>query len=259
MNENILVTGASSVGRSKRNYFHGLLILINSVYKYMRNDISKIYVCNFGLLDYQINMLNEYNKVSIIEVPKHIYDKFDSLNIKHYKYYCYRQYLLTELLNSKQNTNILWLDAGVCFIDNAREIYSIINDYGIYVVEHDDQNIGNWINKIFIEKLNVQDYELNNSMIFGGNIGINTDSSFKNIFYETYNYMCDFDLLKSICKDKLLVQTIPSILVDRLNIQKQNHRKFSEDIGIKTTNDQYIFVHRCFKKNSIFKYWKINI
>jgi len=256
---NILVTGASSYGLDNRPYYQGLNVLVESVNRYDKeNIIDKIVIVDFGLNKEHKDNLIKNSKVEFMELPKTIFDYFNKDNIGRFKYYCYRSYIMSEIFFYWKNSfNLLWLDAGVCFIDNPKEIFDIIENENIFVVEHDDCYTGDAIPMNALKVLFPREKELRSTICFGGICGYKKDSIYELIFKQIFNYSLNLELIKSFhdYKDGRY-QAILSVLIDRYGIKKQNHRKFADHLGIKTRPDQVLFVHRCYTHNWIQDYWR---
>lgn len=257
--KNILITGASSLGIDNRPYHIGLEILVKSMIKYANDLIDHVYIFDLGLKNEDKYRLKQYEKrISICHIPNNIINYFNSdiYDLKRFKYYCYRSYILGKI-KWKSNCNLLWLDAGVCFIDNPIEIFDIIDKENIFVVEHDDCFTNESISNEVINYLSAKKYEIYNSMCFGGICGFKSGSIYELLFKQIYEVSCDRDLIKTLLDyENGRQQTILSVLVDRYNISKQNHRKYAEHLGIKTKKDQVVYIHRCYNTDYVMDYLK---
>jgi hypothetical protein len=257
--KNVLITGCTSYGRG-RCYFHGVITLLISVVKYASDVIDEVIVFDFGLEDYHVKILEDFNfNIKIIKLPDDVLNwDYDLLTP-----YLYKSYVMANIGNHvNTNDNVLFLDAGVCFVDNPTCIFDIIKLNNFFIVEHDDQITRPWITDETIKIMNVTDNELDLSINFGGIVGFVVNNYSSDILKTIFNYMIDPEISNSLRHTQhvghKLSQSISSIIFDRNKLKKQNHRKFAEHLGIKNNRkDQVLYVHRCCNFSIINNYFNV--
>jgi hypothetical protein len=190
---NIIITGATTLAESRdgRNYFLGVLNLIDSVFKYdSENTVTKIVVCDFGLTQSEIYKLKKIDKVSILFIPDKIKNSWSRAlhgDKEYFKNYIYRAYALYIQSGIVINTNVLWLDAGVSIRFDPKLIFRDIQQNGIICFSTGTENMKNdlWTspvaknklkelhNKVFKSDLDFDQF-LDTPQIFAGLFGFNT-------------------------------------------------------------------------------------
>lgn len=241
MYRNCIVTGSNSK-RDNRDYYKGLLSLVSSVNKWASELVEHILIFDFGLERSEINNLKEYNNVSILSIPLHIFRYFENMNIGVNKFYCYRAFILSEIIR-KYALNVFWLDAGVCFVNDPSYIFKTIDEEGIFVVSHDGLTTRRFMLDSCSIILDASEEELDSNILFGGIVGFKTNTVYHLLFKEVYRYVCKRGVL--IDDKKYSDQTVMSVLCSRYGIIPHENRKYAEHLGPNVSSDQVIYVHRC--------------
>ena len=121
-----IITGASS------NHFKSLKQLLNSIYICMP-DFNNIIIWDLSLTDAENSELKEL-------FPNYIFRKFDyskypsffNINIDK-GVYAWKPSLIFETINEFGNDNYIWLDAGCMLTIDITNIFSYIEEFGLYI------------------------------------------------------------------------------------------------------------------------------
>ena len=211
MYNNIIITATNSL------YFESLLTLISSIHKNGLNTIDKILVYNIGLTDDEINYLSKLKKVEVVFFSQNEINQHPLfLEGKSHVYKCYCLYH-----SSKLSNNILWVDSGVCFINDFKIIFEIINKDDIFLVG--DTHINKtYTHSECIRIMNATESELSDNHLSSGIIGFKSNGKFQKLINESSYY----SLIEGCCdgdyENHRHDQSILSILSSRYGCTKQD-------------------------------------
>ena len=247
---NVLISGCSSYGRGNNYYEDGIKVLLDSVERYAKYVVDEIIIVDFDLNNsHALDLILNHSNVKVIGIPSYIKNHFKDLNVGHYMYYCLRHYIMSVISQYTTGSNFLWLDAGVCFVGNPREIFDTIEITGVFTVGHEDQTNRKWTSKETVDILKATDVELDSLMLFGGIFGYNKYFVYETAFANLYYLLFKIDLLTQSINDKQKldssgrIQTIMSILLERVGVYKHPQQRYAGHLSIE--DDQVLFVHRC--------------
>ena len=237
---NILVTATNSA------YFNALLTQINSFHKYNFDLIDQLIVYDIGLTQEDKDLLNTMAKVTIKDFSGFKLPYPDYLLPKGYAYKCYCPY--NERDNAKR---ILWLDSGAAFLRNAQEIFDIIENENILLVEDTNHLNKDFTKKKTIQIMNATDKELNAHQLWAGILGYKPYGKYHKLFEDCYNYSLIDGCIVGNEENSRHDQSVYSILASRYNCPKQDINIFGYWTNNRERNYQaakkmnaIIYVHR---------------
>ena len=252
--QNVLISGCSSYGRGNNYYKDGIKTLLKSVDEYAKDVVDEIIIVDFDLKDeHALDLILNHRNVKVIGIPDCVKKHFRDLSVGHYMYCCLRYYIMSVINQYTTGNNFLWLDAGTCFVNNPLWIFEVIRSSGIFVVGHEDQTNREWTSKETIDILKATSRELDSSMLFGGTFGYSRYSSYRNVFVNLHHLLSKIDILvqsinnKQILNSSGRIQTIMSILLERVGVYKHPHQMYAGHLSIE--DNQVLFMHRCNPSN----------
>lgn len=239
MFKNCIITGTSSyiISRANKNYYNYTLTLLSSIYEYT-NFVDIILVCDFGLEKDEIEFLNRLDKVKILKIPDKIISHYINLNINYYCFYGFRSYIMANL--SDEYENILWVDSGLNFISNPKPIFDIISFENRFFLNHNYCKLRRFISKECCEYMKVEEYELDNVLIWGGMHGYTKGSLYDSLFQEIYKYSLVRECIYSNYNKDHRQQAIISVLVNRLGIKSYSDDIFRYIYNLHRGNEDYV-------------------
>ncbi|MGY0797596.1 glycosyltransferase [Lysobacter sp. A286] len=127
-------------------YFAQGLNLVASIHVNCRNSIDAIIVYDLGMTPAQISILEKMQGVIIEKYPKT--EPWDGYF--HPKAYVYKCYAIQDARKHLTGDGeVLWIDAGVCVTSSLEEIFDIIEERGIFLINHDDRKNKTLVNASF--------------------------------------------------------------------------------------------------------------
>lgn len=220
-------------------YFKCAEMLISSIYKNCYDLVDSIRVLDLGLTNDEIILLNSYDKVVVDYIPI-------GIKKKHYNFYWdlknfgWKVYYINALSDMYKNCNIIWADAGICFINSIKEILDIMEDEKFFITDlglPTNIHIGNTC----IKYMNVTDHELECNQVQAGLIGILSDK-YKYMIRELYNYSRIWECLVTYDKYHTKDQSILSILCNRCDIDMKCSEHFLYWYGGSNANSPHYHV-----------------
>jgi hypothetical protein len=239
MYNNVIITAINSP------YYESVLTLISSIHKYNLDIIDKIFIYNLGLNDNEITQLSKLKKVEVINFTE------DEINLHplflHGKSYIYKPYSLSHA--TKLSKNVLWLDAGVCFLRDFKIIFDIIDNEDIFLVGDVHLN-RSYTHSECIRIMNASESELWDTQLSAGMIGFKSNGKYQKLLNEATEY----SLIEGCCdgdqENHRHDQSIFSILSSRYGCKKQDIDIFgywtdsNRNFNTANQNEAIIFVHR---------------
>jgi len=164
-------------------YFRLANMLIASIHKHSYDIVDEIKVLDLGLTNDEINTLISYDKVNVIAFDSSITNKFfrEYWDLKKFGWKVYFIYSLSRIY---RNNNLVWVDAGVCFINNFQEVIDLINIDHIFATSIGKFTVANEC----IKKMNCTNIELIKSGLQAGFIGWRAGGGKQYIIDEWYRY-----------------------------------------------------------------------
>jgi len=126
---NIILTACNS-----GLYFRSTEMLISSIHKYSYDIVDEIKVLSLGLSHNEIQTLSSYAKTDVVQLT-------DDVKRNHFKEYWYlkkygwKVHFNYKISNEYKYSNIMWVDAGICFLKEVNEIFDIIDRDHMFTVE----------------------------------------------------------------------------------------------------------------------------
>lgn len=249
MHTNLIVTAAN------RLYFRALETLISSIHEHSFNEVDEIHVYDIGLDQSEIAKLKTMQKVVVrtidlipLPYPEYLLPKGHA-----YKLFC--------VYNSKNYAKkVLWLDAGTMLLQNVKEIFNIIEQEKIFLVE--DVHLNKTFTKTKCKQImKATEKELNDTHLSSGIIGFETGGKYEQLFAEAFEYSKIKECIIGDEENHRHDQSVYSILASRYNCKKHNIDKYGywTDLhrNIHTAREvgAVVFVHRrSYEDTSNIKY-----
>jgi hypothetical protein len=248
MPKNIVITACNSRGPfNNRNYFTGVMTLISSIHQYSFDVCDGIYVYNLGLRDSEKNTLNRIRKVQVEEYPNYLSDEKytykEYMDPRYHGYKCFSMFSSGHRLASPGD-NILWLDSGVCAVQDIKCIFDIINRDHIFMVGDVHKNY-EFTSDACSKLMNATEEEMNSNQLSSGILGYKVQGNYQIVIDMALNYSFNRDAIYSALPNHRHDQSIYSILAKRFNCPQQSLQKYGEYGGYKCNDEQVIYVHRC--------------
>jgi hypothetical protein len=231
---NIVYTAASS------EYYDSLLTLISSIHEYCNETVDRVVVYDIDLSSEQKDNLSNLLKVELRSDSI----KYDSAFREDYMF---KLIILKDSL--KENGNVLWLDAGVCCLQDIKCIFNIIESEGIFCVEDHTQINATWTNSNCKEKMSVTSTELDQHQICSGIFGYTPGSIYSRLIEEAYEYGMQ-GCTKGSRDNHRHDQTVLSILTYRYNVKGAHidtygyYTNAERNLQTAKESNAVIFVHR---------------
>lgn len=237
MHTNTIVTAANSP------YFESLKTLIASIHKHSFDLIDQISVYNLGLCEEEINILNRFEKVKVLNFDLSL--PFEGYLVpKQHAYKCYCVY--NEQFNSK---NVLWLDAGVMLLKDIKEIFDIIDKEDIFLVGDSHLNI-RFTKRYCAEVMKASNEELHDVQLSSGILGYKSKGIYQKLIDEAFELSKIEGVVNGDEENHRHDQSVYSILASRMKCKKYDIDRYgywtdvSRSLQTALKNDAVIFVHR---------------
>jgi hypothetical protein len=226
-------------------YFESLLTLISSIHKYGFEITDKIIIYNLGLDESEINILNGLEKVEIryfTESEINLHPEFLNGKSHVYKTFCLKD-------ASRKFENVLWMDSGICFINNFDIMFEKINSDEIFVVGDSHLN-RTYTHDDCIRIMRATEDELNSNQLSTGMFGFKSGGKYQ----EMIDIAAAYSLVPNCCngdyQNHRHDQSILSILAKRYGCPQNDIEIFGywTDINrnLQTALElgSVVFVHR---------------
>lgn len=238
MDNRVVITAANSP------YFDSLKTLVDGIHEHNFDLIDKIVVYDLGLTEYEINNLNNLQKVEIkkFEISPLPFEDYLKPKGHAYKLFCLWQ---------EQNfaKNILWLDAGVMPLRSIKEIFDIIEKEDIFLVGDIHLN-KNFTKKSCVDIMNASEKELEDNQLSSGILGYKAKGNYQKLIDEAYEYSKIEGCVVGDEENHRHDQSVYSILASRYNCKKYDIDIYgywtNHERTLKTAIEKnaMIFVHR---------------
>ena len=232
--KNIVITAADA------HYYYSLLTLIASLHRHSMDSIDEIVVFNLGLSEEEVNRLNGLQKVSVRDFPEEV-----NVDRSDYAFKCYASHWGKSIAE-----NVLWLDSGVMALKSIKEMFDIIDEDHILLVEDKNHKNIKWTHEKCRSIMKATDSELNDFQLSAGILGYKRDGNFQTLMDEAYEFSKIKECISGDHGNHRHDQSIYSILASRHNAPRQHIDKY----GYYTDNRRnlnkaqeagaVIFVHR---------------
>jgi len=236
--KNLLITGANDL------FMESLLTLISSIHKYSIDNIDSIIVYDLGLCEENFQRLIKLKKVSVKQISSEEKEKYPMLQDISSRFH-----KIWSLNDAKRySENILWLDAGVCAINDITHMFEIIDRDHIFMVT--DQHLNrNYTHKKCVDIMEASESEMNDKQLSAGIIGYKRLGNYQNVFDEAFRYGtlgCTIGDTENHRHD----QSVFSILRSRYNCPVHDIDIYgywtdvNRNLQTAINNNAVIFVHR---------------
>lgn len=246
---NIIITACNSNSEyNQRNYFNSLLTLISSIHEYSFNVCDGgFYVYDIGLTENEVKTLNKIQNVYVEKFPDYLFDPeytySEYMDPRYHGYKCFALFSAGHKL-SNPGDNILWLDSGICAVQDIKGIFDIIEKDHIFLVKDVHKN-RDWTSEECVKQMNATEEELDANQLSSGVLGYRVKANYQCLIDVALNYSFYRDCIYSPLPNHRHDQSIYSILAKRYNTPYQPLYKYGEYGGFKCNEDQVLYVHRC--------------
>lgn len=170
------------------HYFAQGLNLIASIHAHCRHSIDAIVVYDLGMTPAQLSLLGQLRGVVVQNYPSN--EPWEGYF--HPKTYAYKCHAIRDARKHLTNVGtVLWVDAGVCVTGPLDEILDLIEDTGIFLINHDDRKSKTLINAAFthpnqVTGLSLTASELEREHVCSCVVGYRTGSVGQNLIDQAY-------------------------------------------------------------------------
>jgi lipopolysaccharide biosynthesis glycosyltransferase len=231
---NIIVTASNT------KYFNSLLTLIASIHRDSYDLVDQIFVFDLGLDVQEQNRIKALSKVSLVNFSNDV-----NTSPSDYAFKCYAVHW-----GAEKAENILWLDAGVMALGPIDEMYDIIENNNIFLVEDKNHRNSRWTHEKCREIMKASDSELNDFQLSAGILGYKKNGKYQSFINDAYEFSKIKECISGSSENHRHDQSIYSILASRYDCPRQHIDKYGyytdmrRDIHTARDAGAVIFVHR---------------
>ena len=219
---NIILTACNS-----GLYFRSTEMLISSIHKYSFDLIDEIKVLDLGLTHSELQTLSSYAKTNVVRLTDEVKRKYfkEYWYLKKYGWKVYFNYITSNEYKYRYS-NILWVDAGICFLKKLDGVFDILDKDHFFIVESSD----------LVEEmttstcLGVMDAECEDRITTGiqaGLVGHKSWGLYKGLIDDWYKYSKRSECLLDYGDDNhRWDQSILSVLSSQYNVDKYDIEGF---------------------------------
>jgi len=234
---NIVVTGFNNF----KDFFSRGLNLIAALHRTSIDSIDQIFIFNLGFDDDIKAFLNSLEKVTVLEFPSYLTEKYypEFLTPSFFSWKCYILWVAKDL-----GKNILWLDAGILPLTNIKHEFDIIEreDCFFYTLLQPNTN-RNWTSPLALKLMNATENEKNDLQVGTNIYGYKVNSKYQSMVNTAFEFGQIKDIMAGDKKCHRSEQSVYSILASRYNCKKYPFEIYGEPTGILHNNQRY-FAHR---------------
>ena len=166
-------------------------------------------------------------------------------NPSDYAFKCYALHWGTE-----KSKNVLWLDAGVMALGPIDEMFKIIEDQEIFLVEDQNHRNYRWTHEKCREIMEATESELNDFQLSAGILGYKKDGKYQTLIDEAFKFSKIKECIGGSSENHRHDQSIYSILASRYSCPRQSIEKYGyytdlhRNLNTAREAGAVIFVHR---------------
>ena len=173
------------------HYFEQGLTLIASINR-TSDKVRPVFVYDLGLTQDQRRQLENCHWVFVLKYPHADWSFFDGyFHPKTYGYKCLAMFHAKHCLN--KGDKILWVDAGVCALDDISLVFRRIESDGVFFIDHDDKPGWPLYNITFTTDECLEIMGATHKEMLGGHLrsslmGYKVGGKFEKLFEEAFQY-----------------------------------------------------------------------
>jgi hypothetical protein len=231
---NIIITASNA------KYFNSLKTLIASIHRESFDLIDQIFVFDLGLSEEERRGISAVSKVTVVDFPDGV-----NMDPSDYAFKCYAVHW-----GSEKGNNVLWLDAGVMALGPIDEMYEIIENDNVFLVEDRNHRNISWTHEKCREIMQATDSELNDFQLSAGILGYKKNGKYQSFINDSYEFSKIKECISGSSANHRHDQSIYSILASRYNCPRQHIEKYgyytdsNRNLNTAKEAGAVIFVHR---------------
>jgi hypothetical protein len=182
----IIISGCNS------SFYLCIRQFLNNIKHYVR-PCDKVYVVDLGLTNKQYNFLKSRNyqdkfNFELVQIPNEVIEKYPP-HVKDLQTYAFKALIFDYLILKKNiKDKVIWLDSANLIYNNMIEIEILIHNTKIYS-PYSAETIKRYCHPLTIERMKYEG-SLDNDMLSGGCIGVNTNTDAGLCFLKDFCSLC---------------------------------------------------------------------
>ena len=235
--DNIVVTGFNNF----KDFFSRGLNLIAGLHRTSINSIDQIFVFNLGFDDKLKAFLNSLEKVTVLEFPKYLSEKYypEFLTPSFFSWKCYVLWIAKDL-----GKNILWLDSGIVPLKDIGNEFDIIEREDCFFSTLLEPNYNRrWTTPLALQLMNASENEMNDLQVGTNIYGYKANSKYQSMVDTAFEYGQKKEIMSGDKRFHRSEQSVYSILASRYGCKKYPYEIYG-DTSITSNPGQRYYAHR---------------